>query len=122
MKVALTVWEGRISPLFDVTRMLLIADIESHRVSEKHFEPFDFDSAFFRAEKLHDLGVKVLICGGISGFFDSFIEAKGIQIIPFAAGAVNEVLEAYVNGNLFTERFRMPGCKLSNDTQVSEED
>ena len=120
MKVALTVWEGRISPLFDVTRMLLIADIDNHEISQKHFEPFDFNSAFFRAEKLHDLGVKVLICGGISGFFDSIIEEKGIQIIPFAAGAVNEVLEAYVNGNLFTEKFRMPGCKLSNDTQVSE--
>ena len=41
MKVALTVWEGHISPLFDATRMLLIADIEGNRVTDRRMEPFD---------------------------------------------------------------------------------
>ena len=110
MKVALTVWGDRISPLFDSARMLLIADIENHGIIETHFEPFDCGSAFSRVAKIDELGVDVLICGGISGFFARLIEAHSIQIIPFAAGAVDEVLDAYIGGDLFTEKFRMPGC------------
>jgi predicted Fe-Mo cluster-binding NifX family protein len=101
MKLALTVWEGRISPLFDSARMLLIADIETRRITGKHFEPFDCDSPFSRAERLDDLGVNVLICNGISSAFANLIEAHRIKIVPFAAGAVDEVLEAYLTGRLF---------------------
>lgn len=110
LKVAFTVWEDRISPLFDSSRTLLIAEIKGRGVGEKRLERFECDSAFSRAERLTELGVKVLICGGISSFFASLIEAHQIRIIPFAAGAVDEVIEAYVSGNLSCKRFRMPGC------------
>lgn len=104
MKLALTVWESRISPLFDSARMLLIADIESSRVAEKHLERFDCDSAFSRAEKLNDLGVNLLICNGISTAFANLIEAYRIKIIPFVAGPLDEVLEAYLAGRLSEKR------------------
>jgi predicted Fe-Mo cluster-binding NifX family protein len=100
MQVALTVWQGRISPLFDSTRKLLVALIENNRILATHQEPFDCDCPASRAAKLEDLGVSVLICGGISDDFARFIEAQGIQIIPFAAGTVEQVLEAYLTGNL----------------------
>ena len=122
MKVALTVWEDRISPLFDSTLMLLIVDIESCRIIERHLEPFESNSPFSRAAKLDDLGVKVLICGGISGFFANLIEAHRIQIIPFVAGAVDEVLEAYMTGTLFTKKFQMPGCGFRNNESFIKED
>jgi len=122
MKVALTVWEDRISPLFDSTLMLLIVDIESRRIIGRHLESFESNSPFSRAAKLDDLGVKVLICGGISGFFANVIEAHRIQIIPFVAGAVDEVLEAYMMGTIFSKRFRMPGCGFRNNKSLIEED
>ncbi|NIA08947.1 MAG: hypothetical protein GWP10_04075 [Nitrospiraceae bacterium] len=121
MKLALTVWEDRISPLFDSTLMLLIVDIESRRIIGRRLEPFESDSPFSRAAKLDDLGVKVLICGGISGFFANIIEAHHIQIIPFVAGAVDEVLEAYMMGTLFDKKFRMPGCGFKNNENLIEE-
>ena len=46
MRVAVTVWENRISPLFDATRTLLIADIHGCVVTEKHLVPFDCISPF----------------------------------------------------------------------------
>jgi predicted Fe-Mo cluster-binding NifX family protein len=110
MKVALTVWENRISPVFDSTRTLLVADIGNHRVIDQHFEPFDCETPFARAAKLYDLGVRVLICGAVSNLFANPIEAYGIRIIPFVAGAVNEVLDAYLSDTICTTRFRMPGC------------
>ena len=100
MQVALTVWEGRISPLFDSTRKLLVADIKGKKISTKQYIALECDSPFSRAARLGDLGVGILICGGISSDFASLIEAQGIRIIPFATGTVEEVLENYINNNL----------------------
>ena len=110
MKVAVTVWENRISPLFDATRTLLIANIHNRVVIEKHLVSFDCISPFARATALEELGVRTLICGGVSDFFAKLIEARNIQIIGFVAGQVDEVLEAYLRGALFHKKFRMPGC------------
>jgi len=122
MKVAVTVWGDRISPLFDATRMLLIADIEGRRISGKHREAFNCNSPFSRAERLADLGVTVLVCGGISNGFARLIEARRIKLIPFVAGAVDEVLEAYVTGRLFNKKFRMPGCGTGHQTKDDQGD
>jgi predicted Fe-Mo cluster-binding NifX family protein len=108
MQVALTVWEGRISPLFDATRMLLIADVRGHTIAAKHYEPLTCDSAFAKAARLNDLGVDVLICGGISDTFANLIEARGIKLIAFSAGNVEEVLKAYLADETGVTQFQMP--------------
>ncbi len=111
MNVALTVWENRISPLFDSTRMLLIVDIRKRNVIGKHLETFPYESPLSRAAKLADLDVNVLICGAISNLFANPIEIYGIRIIPFVAGTVDEVLDAYLTNTLSSSKFRMPGCR-----------
>lgn len=110
MKVAITVWENRISPLFDATRTLLIADIYNRVLTEKHLVTFDCISPFARAATLEELGVGTLICGGVSDFFAKLIEARNIHIIPFVAGRVEEVIDAYLRDTLCHNKFRMPGC------------
>jgi len=109
MKVALTVWENRISPLFDCARMLLIVDIVDRTETGRNFEPFHHESRLSRARKLSDLDIQVLICGAVSNPFSDIIESYGIKIIPFVAGAVDEVLDAYLTGTLSSSKFRMPG-------------
>jgi predicted Fe-Mo cluster-binding NifX family protein len=121
MKVALTVWENRVSPLFDSASVLLIADIEGRVITKKHLEPFACESPFSRAARLDDLGVNVLICGGISDFYANLVEARRIKIIPFAAGAVYEVLKAYMTGNVYGKNYRMPGCEILEDNAFQEE-
>ena len=115
MKVALTVWENRVSPLFDSASTLLIADIEGRGIKNTRLEPFECKSPFSRVARLDDLGVRVLICGGISDFFANLIEARKIQIVPFTAGAVHEVLEAYITGNIYKRDYRMAGCEMDKD-------
>jgi predicted Fe-Mo cluster-binding NifX family protein len=110
MKVAVTVWENRISPLFDATRTLLIVDIHNCVVTEKHVTHFDGISPFSRAATLEELGVGTLICGGVSDLFAELIEARNIRIIPFVAGPVDEVIDAYLRNDLCHKRFKMPGC------------
>ena len=122
MKVALTVWENRISPVFDSTRMLLIVDTGSRGMADKQYVPFDCDSPFSRAAKLDDLGAGVLICGAISSSFADLIEARNIRIIPFIAGEVNEVVEAYLAGTPVIEKFRIPGHAARQHEYLGEED
>jgi len=122
MNVALTVWENRISPLFDSTRMLLIVDIRKRNVIGKHLETFPYESPLSRAAKLADLDVNVLICGAISNLFANSIEIYGIRIIPFVAGTVDEVLDAYLTNTLSSSKFRMPGCKSKGEGDFREVD
>jgi predicted Fe-Mo cluster-binding NifX family protein len=110
MKLALTVWENRISPVFDCAQRLLVVDVHGEMATGKHLEPFRYESPFSRATKLSDLGIKVLICGAVSESFANVIETYGIRIIPFVAGAVEEVLDAFLTGQIYDAKFRMPGC------------
>ena len=121
MKLALTVCENRISPLFDCARMLLIVDIVDRTSTGRHFEVLHYESPFSRAAKLSDLGVKVLICGAVSDQFANIIETYGIRIVPFVAGAVDEVLDAYLTGGLYNAKFRMPGCGSRHDKSSRKE-
>ena len=109
MKVALTIWEGRISPVFDSARMLLIVDIENRTVTGKHYEPFHSVWPSYRGARLFDLGINVLICGAVSHFFATMVEVYDIRIISFVRGDANDVLSAYLTGTLSTPQFRMPG-------------
>ncbi|MDY7035832.1 MAG: hypothetical protein SV375_06680 [Thermodesulfobacteriota bacterium] len=46
MKVALTVWENRIYPLFDCFCMLLVPDIIEPVEADRYFMPFHYESPF----------------------------------------------------------------------------
>ncbi len=41
MIIALTVWEDRISPVFDFAAMILLAEIENGDVLNRRFVPFN---------------------------------------------------------------------------------
>ncbi len=110
MKMAVTVWKNRISPLFDATRNLLIVEIDHCTVIEKYRVSIDCMSPFARAATLENMGVETLICGGVSEFFAKLIEARNIRIIPFIAGQVDKVINAYLRDGLCQKKFRMPGC------------
>jgi predicted Fe-Mo cluster-binding NifX family protein len=121
MKLALTVWENRISPLFDCARRLLLVEIVDQTATGKHVESFDYESPLSRATRLSDLGVNVLICGAVSDSFARMIETHGIRIIPFVAGGVEEVLDAYLTSELCDSKFLMPGCKTWIEKSFKEE-
>jgi predicted Fe-Mo cluster-binding NifX family protein len=107
MKVAVTTWKGRISPVADLTQELLVVDIGGQRITGRNREHFDNDSLFYRARKLDDLGVKTFICGAISSFYGSLVEGYGIRVISFVHGHVDEVLDAFLNNALMNPKFVM---------------
>ncbi|MBW2366923.1 MAG: NifB/NifX family molybdenum-iron cluster-binding protein [Deltaproteobacteria bacterium] len=110
MKVAVTVWDNRISPVFDSAHTILITEIQSRKVAGKRFEPIDPDLPSRLAKRLTELGVSVLICGAISEQPADILEAAGIKLIPFIAGSAQKVLEDFAEDISITPDFLMPGC------------
>ncbi|AEG15696.1 Dinitrogenase iron-molybdenum cofactor biosynthesis protein [Desulfofundulus kuznetsovii DSM 6115] len=111
MRVALARWGNRISPLFDVAQETLVVEISRGRLISRRQVKLDDLGWPSRVEQLVHLGVRVLICGGISNFLYHQVVARGIQVIPWVTGDVEEVLQAYLQGQLYQERFAMPGCR-----------
>ncbi len=110
MFVALTVWNGRISPVCDVARQLLILDVEDGQVTARREEQLDGVECWQRCARLEKLNPDTLICGAISGMLAGLLAAKGIKIVPFISGVVEEVVAAYLAGTLRNPEFAMPGC------------
>jgi predicted Fe-Mo cluster-binding NifX family protein len=111
MRVALTIWEDRVSPVFDTARAAVLADIEEGKLVVQREEIFPSDSAQEKVARLRALGVDTLICGAISRPLAEMLGAAGIRVVPFVAGGAKEVLAAYLSGDLPTRSFAMPGCR-----------
>lgn len=110
MKMALTVWGNRISPVFDAAHMLFVVEIENTEIINKRYEPFYPELPTRLAVRLAEMNVEVLICGAISEMPANILEANGIKLIPFITGDAHEVIDAYVKDVPFMPLFLMPGC------------
>lgn len=83
MKVAVPDWEGRVSPVFDVARQVLLVDLdgdENH--GRRYVESLGSLGPHDRARRLAELGVDVLVCGAISWPLETLLTASGIRVVP----------------------------------------
>jgi len=110
MRVAVTVWDKRIAPVFDSSHTLLIVDIKNQEIKNISYKPFNPELAAHLTEDLNHLDIEVFICGAISQAHSTLIEACTIKLIPFIRGNANKVLESYARGNPIIPAFLMPGC------------
>ena len=110
MKIAIPVYNDSVSNVFDFAHRLLLMDIEKTKVFNQSEVALESQSLPQRAGNLKNLGVDVLICGAISQALVNMVTASGIQVLPYVTGRVNDVLEAYLTGQLAKSKFIMPGC------------
>jgi predicted Fe-Mo cluster-binding NifX family protein len=107
----MTIWDNRVSPVFDTARELLIAKVDGQQLMERQQEDLGQQAPGLRAYRMRELNVDTLICGAISRQLAEMLTATGIHVIPFVAGDAEEVLAAYLNGGLPAPSFAMPGCR-----------
>lgn len=108
MRVAIPVWQNRVSPVFDTAGRVLLSDLGEG--GERFEVPLTGANPAQRVGRLSELGVGVLICGAISRPLAMMVQSSGIQLVPWIAGEVDEVLRAYQSGSFPTDAFMMPGC------------
>jgi len=110
MKVSIPTWAGRVSPVFDVAKQLLVVAIEEGRESSREQAAIEETQMLDRVKRVTQLGVDVLICGAISGALEAMLVSAGVRVLPHTCGAVEEILQAFESGRLTDEKYLMPGC------------
>ncbi|OPZ14857.1 MAG: Dinitrogenase iron-molybdenum cofactor [candidate division BRC1 bacterium ADurb.BinA364] len=109
-KAAFAAWESRIAPVFDVARRLHLVEAESRRILSETRVTLADDPPMQKALRLSEIGIEILVCGAISRPLRDVIVSYGVQVIPFIAGDLREVIEAWMRGRLRADSFAMPGC------------
>ena len=121
MRVAMTVWGDRISPVLDSARTLLIAEIAGGQVVDRPLELFAAGFLPQLMEIIRLQAVEVLICGAVSLELANCIETCNVELIPFLAGDAEQILETFARGQSIAV-FAMPGCRCSGKCRIIRDD
>ena len=109
MKVAIPVWEGRVSGVLDFSQRLVLVEVDNGGEKSRAEIALSERHALAKLARLRQLGIDVLICGAVSQPMASAVTACGIRLLPYVTGTVNEVLTAYQAGQLGQPQFALPG-------------
>lgn len=112
MKVAISHWQNRIAPVFDVAERLLLIDVDRELETGREHLRFSGISPFDRTKVLLSLGVETLICGAVSKALETDLRASGIRVIGFICGELEAVVAACRTNRLSQPCFQMPGSSL----------
>ena len=66
MRLAIPVWENKISPLLDTASRFLIVEVDKRKEVSRYITPVVKKDLYERCMKLKENGVDVLICGAYS--------------------------------------------------------
>jgi len=110
MRIAIPIADDRISPVFDVAQRLLVVETEGGSEQERAEVPIDQRALEARAQRVAEIGADVLICGAISRPLQWLLLSAGGEVVPQTCGHVEEVLRAFLAGQLVGDAFVMPGC------------
>ncbi len=110
MKIAITIWGNRISPVFDAAATLLVAHIENRAIIKKSYTSFDPGTPFDLIKLLKKMQVPILICGAISTKPADLIVNNDIKLISFVTGNALKLIETFARKQTIEKSYMMPGC------------
>ena len=111
MKTAFPLWQNRIAPVFDTARQLWLIESNSGRRIGAEQLILGEEQAIARVMRLVEAEVDNLVCGALSRQLHGLLQAYRIKVIPFVAGDLDEVVQAFLTGALAQGNFAMPGCR-----------
>ena len=109
MRIAISHWQNRISPVFDVAAALLLVNIDESMELTRENRMLVSSAPLRRAQEVVSLGTDVLICGAISLILEMALTNAGIKVTGFVSGNIDEIIKAFLNGDLANPRYFMPG-------------
>jgi predicted Fe-Mo cluster-binding NifX family protein len=110
MTVAITTWNGRVSPVLDVARQIELLEADGGQIAGRRLATLPGTSFQHQAESLLALHPEVLICGAVSRPLADLLTTGGVKLIPFTAGETDPVVQAWLTGTLPNPAMTMPGC------------
>ncbi|MCK4513192.1 NifB/NifX family molybdenum-iron cluster-binding protein [bacterium] len=111
MRVGIAIWGRKISPVLDVSEAVLVVEFSGGERTDIETVELGGWGMMRRARLIGDLGLDTLICGALSDRLAGLLAWRGVRVIPWVSGDVDDVLSAFVDGKLSGQRFAMPGCR-----------
>ncbi len=109
-RIAFSIWNERIAPVFDVARHFWIIELADGRITGQTGRRFSTDDPDERALRLASMGVEQVVCGAISRHGCQALTEKGLKVVSFVAGELEQVVQACLCGSLDNGELAMPGC------------
>ena len=100
MRIAVTYQDGQIYQHFGHTQQFKINDVEDNQIVSSKVIDTDGYGHGALAGFLKNLGVDIIICGGIGGGVQNALKQAGIQLYGGVQGNVDEVVECLLDGRL----------------------
>ena len=100
MKIAVTYDNGNVFQHFGKTENFKVYEVEDNKVVSGEVIGSNGTGHGALAGLLAEQGIDVLICGGIGGGAQTALAEAGIQLCSGAQGNTDEVVEAYLKGEL----------------------
>jgi len=112
MKIAIPVWENKVSPVLDTASRLMVVELKDEGPMLRFEIYLDERDLSQRCLRIQDLCVNTLICGAVTRHFSDLLKASGINLIQGISGQPEAVLNAYLGGTLALSKYLMPGSNL----------
>ena len=111
MRIAIPVWENRVSPAFDFASSLLIVELAESEEKNRFDIHLGEKDILHKCIQINEAGVSLLICGAISKPFLNQLAVFEIDVVTEISGNIGDVINAYLKKDLSNKKFLMPGCK-----------
>ena len=112
MKIAIPVWENKVSPVLDTASRLMVVELKEGGPTSRLEIYLDERDLSRRCMRIQDLCVDTLICGAVTRYFSEMLKASGIKLIQGISGQPEAVLNAYLDGTLAHPKYLMPGSNM----------
>jgi len=99
-----------VSPVLDVSRHLSVIEYQGGEILKRVTAFLPEEETYHRACRIESLKVDLLICGAVSNSLREMLESRGIQLVSFVSGDIEDVLSAWLQGKLPRPELTMPGC------------
>jgi predicted Fe-Mo cluster-binding NifX family protein len=109
VRIAIPIWNERISPVLDSCARLVVFDVVENKVVDRKEAYLGALSVFERSSLMKKLDIEVVICGAVSEVFCQALESNLIYMVCGITGDVEQALDAFLGNRLNDPRFRMPG-------------
>ncbi len=123
MRIAIPIWNGHVSPVFDVAHEVAVFDIDRDRGVASFGTTHPLPSGR-PAAGLEALGIDLLICSAISPALEAVLWVSGVEVIADVCGSPPGIAASFARGDSSLDDFRAPGsvrprhsaAELSSDT------
>ena len=109
MRIAITVWGNRISPVFESSENLMVVKIENYKITRQKILKIVPKTVVQAIEMMKKKKADILICGAITERDSQRIRDNGIHLVSFISGNTDKILETYVRDKTRVLDFSMPG-------------